>query len=291
MFALSTLGFVAQLYPLPVHMRIIAQKLAITFAKGPKGWIEGEAGNSFFRAKAELGLQAVCRCPISHLEAQFWRGGLTFMFDFQTRLSQLFTASASDQAPGINTALEGIHNSPYHLYFLFRNHLSSIGALHSLDNSTPGKIAQQMYNILFDSNCPKGSSFKRLEKSYSPRLNLPPFNIPRSAHHNAAKVLKWLSSRVPARVHNANVRLHLNGFHTGRRYQNREAICPFCQSSTSEDSIEHLLRCSVIQNLFPPSLKSGNPARIPAKMFFLLEGSQETKNWDGLHRIRYLYGP
>ena len=90
-------------------------------------------------------------------------------------------------------------------------------------------------------------------------------------------VLLWLSSRVPSRVHIANLRWHYNGFHTAARYQ-KQARCIFCDSPSTEDRIEHFVVCDVVQSLIPAYLKQGNPPRMPAKNFFLF-------GLDGKHKI------
>ena len=82
--------------------------------------------------------------------------------------------------------------------------------------------------------------------------------------------LRLLSKWVPPRVHNSNVRLHFNGWHTEARSQRRlGSVCMFCRGEDSEDSIEHILRCPFIHNLFPASLKKGYPPRVPPKTLFL----------------------
>ena len=82
--------------------------------------------------------------------------------------------------------------------------------------------------------------------------------------------LKLLSRWVPPRVHISNVTLQFTGWHTEARYQRRVgSVCLFCQREDSEDSLEHILRCPYIQDLFPASLKKGYPPRFPPKTFFL----------------------
>ena len=77
------------------------------------------------------------------------------------------------------------------------------------------------------------------------------------AQRSLAK-LRSLSKCVPPRIHISNVRLHFNGWHTEARYQRRAgSVCLFCQREDSEDSIEHILRCPFINDLFPASLKKG----------------------------------
>ena len=58
----------------------------------------------------------------------------------------------------------------------------------------------------------------------------------------------------------------------------------FCRNG--EDSIEHLVYCTSVQDLFPSCLKSGHPPRVPVERFFLRE-------MDGKHRIVFalvIYG-
>ena len=91
--------------------------------------------------------------------------------------------------------------------------------------------------------------------------------------------LKWLSRRVPPRVHIANTRFHFNGWHTRRRYQNRQDLsCMFCKAG--EDSIEHFVHCKAIQQLFPSYLRTGNPPKVPVANFFL-------RGLDGRHRLTF----
>ena len=93
----------------------------------------------------------------------------------------------------------------------------------------------------------------------------------------ACSNLLWLSSRVLSQVHSANLRWHYNGFHTAARYQ-RKGRCIFCDGEGTEDRIEHFVKCAVVQSVTPAHLKSGNPLRLPAKMFFLF-------GMNGKHKI------
>ena len=97
---------------------------------------------------------------------------------------------------------------------------------------------------------------------------MPNNNRVRQLTTRAIKHLKWLGKRVPPRVHQANIRLHLNGWHTKRRYQ-EDGCCEFCGKKGSEDSIEHFFYCSIVQDLLPAALKLGSPARAPISTFFL----------------------
>ena len=91
----------------------------------------------------------------------------------------------------------------------------------------------------------------------------------------ACSNLKWLSTRVPSRVHLANVRLHFNGWHSERRYQVRDSTCRLCRKEGCEDSLEHFLVCDFVHGCFPDSWKSGVPGRIAVGRFFLLGMPEE----------------
>jgi hypothetical protein len=140
------------------------------------------------------------------------------------------------------------------------------------------------YDMFFDSTRPKCSLPVALKEIIRNRwcefgfIRLPALSGSRwnqeallsiLAQRSVAK-LRSLSKCVPPRVHLSNVRLHFNGWHTEARYQRRlGSVCLFCQREDSEDSIEHILRCQFIQDLFPASLKKGYPPRVPPKTFFL----------------------
>jgi hypothetical protein len=84
--------------------------------------------------------------------------------------------------------------------------------------------------------------------------------VPRIASTAFAN-LRWLSEYVPPRVLMSNVRVHLNGWHTKRRYQEK-GVCIFC--AREEDSLEHYFRCSSIRSVFPKRLK-----REPSQKVFM----------------------
>ena len=120
-------------------------------------------------------------------------------------------------------------------------------------------FSQGAYKIPFDLQHPPGATRKRILHIYQVRwipfagiLLAPSTNI---AVERAMKSLKSLAARVPPRIHNANVRFHLNGFHTARRYQIQNSLCLFCNRPGSEDSLEHMMRCEEMQCIFPQDLK------------------------------------
>jgi hypothetical protein len=95
--------------------------------------------------------------------------------------------------------------------------------------------------------------------------------------YTACSNLKWLSTKVPARVHLANVRLHFNGWHTERRYQRKHSVCTFCKLHGSEDSLEHYFKCSFVNNRFPRDWKVAGSQTIEACKFVLLRLSDNEK--------------
>ena len=109
-------------------------------------------------------------------------------------------------------------------------------------------------------------------------LNIPQ---PSKLAHNAAKQLRWISKRLPPRVQIACVRFLFNGWHTGRRYQKRDSTrCLFCSMNNAEHSIEHLVYCPAVHDLFPDSLKTDSAHRVPLTSFFLI-------GLDGRHRLTF----
>ena len=79
-------------------------------------------------------------------------------------------------------------------------------------------------------------------------------------------------------VHLSNIRLHLNAWHTSRRYQNRrKTTCVFCQKEGTEDSIEHIFFCERVQGILPCQLKTGAPARVPVSTWMLLHVEKPEK--------------
>jgi len=133
-------------------------------------------------------------------------------------------------------------------------------------------LHQAAYDQYFDSIHPPGATLSRIDACYRKRWcssNL--INNKRIHHlaHTSCKYLRWLSKRVPPRVHIANVRFACNGWHTGRRYQ-LKIPCRYCNGLSTIDSIEHIVRCHMVQDLFPGTLKQGSPPEVPVSSFFLL---------------------
>ena len=47
-------------------------------------------------------------------------------------------------------------------------------------------------------------------------------------------------------------------------------MCVFCRQERCEDSIEHIVHCTVVQDVLPDSMRRGRPSKIPVSTFFLL---------------------
>ena len=129
--------------------------------------------------------------------------------------------------------------------------------------------------MFFDSVHPRGVVEKMLTCHYTTRwFAQAAATIPEAWFLQMGKAggkhLRFIGQCVPSRVHLANIRLHFNGWHTQARYQQRTgSTCLFCNGRDSEDSIEHIVRCPVVQSFLPTSFKKGRPPRTPVKYFYL----------------------
>ena len=141
------------------------------------------------------------------------------------------------------------------------------------------KIHRVAYGMFFESLHPAGSVFYKLINVYSERWCTEFFETRYAEYltYTACQNLKWLSLHLPSRAHLANVRFHFNAWHTNRRYQRRDKLCIFCGQEGSQDSIEHIVVCQVVQACLPSSLKAGTPPSVPAKTFFLIALDDDTK--------------
>ena len=81
----------------------------------------------------------------------------------------------------------------------------------------------------------------------------------------------------PLRVHMSNVRLHLNAWHTGARYQKKHTTCLFCNNSTAEDRIEHIFFCPVVQDVMPYRLKAGTPRLVSVDTWLLINMEKQNR--------------
>ena len=84
--------------------------------------------------------------------------------------------------------------------------------------------------------------------------------------------LRWLAKHVPPRVHNSNIRLHLNAWHTKMRYQWKQNVeCIFCGLEGTEDRLEHFFYCSRLRECTPRCFQCNPFIHMPVKYWFLLK--------------------
>ena len=246
---------------------------------GPQGWIAGEGGHSYFRAKIELGLRAVPRCPKTHLQAQFWSTSVIFQNECHARVDTLYREFDSPDL-SIADGLNIIEGSPFFQASNWLKWANQNGHRDSVQRIQKDKFSRKAYTVLFDHYHHPGATCKRIKRVFIERWV--PLSGLASEHplslnvDKSIRALKWLASKVPPRVHNANVRLQLNAFHTARRYQH-ENRCLFCNHIYSDDSLEHILVCKEIQTVFSQHLLEGSPPRLPLGYWFLQRGPPSTQ--------------
>ena len=200
--------------------------------------------------------------------------------DINTKLHFL-NEELQNSTISVGPAVSTISSSPYACSRKLHERIQVLGLARKLMHALPREVNSIVYNTFFDDIYTIGAATLRLENVHRTRWCTPRvLSIPRPAAlaAKAAKNLRWLAKRVPPRVHIANTRLHLNGWHTGRRYQRRNESCKFCKNIQAEDSIEHLLFCPAVHDLFPVRMKIGNPARVPVAHFFMFQP-------DGKHKM------
>ena len=147
-----------------------------------------------------------------------------------------------------------------------------------LSNTPYGSVCSAIYKILFRHCHKENATYKRVAEVYATRwchTNLLPRGRATQLASEAVKQLRWISRRVPPNVHNANIRFHLNGFHTARRYQQSKP-CIFCKSADSEDSIEHIIVCPRVSTCINVDWKPYGHA-VPPPYWYLLEGDGKTR--------------
>jgi len=141
-------------------------------------------------------------------------------------------------------------------------------------------VAAATYQAAFNHLHPAGSVHQQFDARYRERwckkklVSSPKVALLAST---AIENLKWLSKHVPPRVHMSNVRLHLNAWHTGKRYQLSDGNCLFCENSRAEDRIEHIFVCPVVQDVLPPRLKSGTPPLVSVDTWLLLRLAKQNR--------------
>ena len=275
MFALSVLTFIGQLYLLPEQFVDECRATSLKFMKGPRFWLHGKKGHAFFRAGREIGFQASPKCAETCGFQICYCTTLKHIPDFETKLSKLSVAHA-DGSCSLRQGTQVINQSPYACCRIVHAKSVKIELVKALRLvSTVNNTNKMIYDCFFDSIYKRNATLIKLEQVYRDRwCKTQIMNFPRPAvlAQSAGRVLRWLARRVPPKVHTANVRLHFNAFHTGRRYQRRlHTHCRFCNNEKAENSIEHIIHCRAVQQLFPDSMKYGNPPRVPVWSFFLFK--------------------
>jgi len=164
-----------------------------------------------------------------------------------------------------------IYNSPFGHGGRVCNLMQNLTDLSNIPHEQT-EMKRYIYRHIFDDNHPKTFLLQRFDQSFRSRwckpgcLNNPK---PRALSEKAIRKLGWLSGLVPPRVHAANIRLHLNAWHTNRRYQKKCVTpCYFCARPV-QDSLEHIFCCEAVQSVFPSNWR-GNVAKC-----FFLAGSQD----------------
>ena len=264
MFAASVLNFVGQLYTLPDEYAKEVSDISAKFMLGPGGWFKGRNNHPYFRAKVDLGMKAVPRCIISQLTTTCYTSTRHCLLSAGARVSILHSNVGLDVTAA--HVVPTISNSPF-------GHASRASALiHSIvDMGTLPKEKQEVKKIIyakiFDHVHPKVTLLNRFDEAYRKRwckpgcLNIP---RPRMLSEKAISRLLWLSQHVPPRVHTANIRLHLNAWHTRRRYQQKgTSKCHFCGIQVI-DSLEHIFQCDLVRSVFPTQWRED-----VSKCFFL----------------------
>ena len=252
------------------------------YAKGPRYWLWGTGGHAFFRAGQDIGMKSVPRCPVSACKALCLNTTCKFLADYVSKLDVLLQAASEGESTLVEVARVVYSSPPMHS----KNVMAEAIRLKYQQLVCKARIRTDVnkiaYNMFFDATHAKHSLLSTLREVMRNRwckcgfIRLPVLSgssrealLGVVAQRSLSK-LRLLSKWVPPRVHNSNVRLHFNGWHTEARYQRRlGSVCMFCRGEDSEDSIEHILRCPFIHNLFPASLKKGYPPRVPPKTFFL----------------------
>ena len=148
-----------------------------------------------------------------------------------------------------------------------------------------GSINNTTYDLFFNSIYRSRAAMVRLEEVYRKRwckpavLNLP---RPRKLAESAAKHLRWISKRLPPRVKLVCVYdfISMVGTQGGDTRGGTHPACFAVINNETEDSIEHIIQCDAIQDLFPCSMKTNHAKGVPPSHFFFY-------GLDGRHRLTF----
>lgn len=275
MCCLSVLSFHAQLCNVPDEYMDEVMSWALKFMFGPRDWIRGARGHAFFRARMDLNMQSVTRCPKSTMSAVLYNTTIRFLADFQTQLHTLDSCTVSlDATLHFLAVRERVKRESPSFHSKLMNQLVDTCNLEdriTLLLQDSAKASQAVYVAFFNHFHPVGSLHilfqHKLRKRWCKPHLLNDVRIPHLASL-AIRNLNWLSRHVPPRVHTSNIRFHLNGWHTRRRYQ-QEGACLFCAGANTIDSIEHFVFCQVLHNVLPMRLKVEGQGHVPVTTWFL----------------------
>ena len=284
MFCASLFSFIGQLYVIPQVLQDEYRSTCLKFALGPRHWLHGVGGHAFFRAHKEIGFPIAIRCVESANLQLILSATSKHVPHFTRKLNVLEQCLGSGNIP-IESGARIIATSPYACCRIVHDRGRSLDILGKLPKTPQGNdINRIIYDAFFDNIYVKHAALTRLADVYRARWCGPHIlNNPQPAKlaNVAAKHLRWMSKRLPPRVQIACVRFQLNGWHTGRRYQNRATThCQFCSNLDAQDSIEHFVHCPKVHDLFPQALRTDARSKIPIKHFFLF-------GLDGKHRLTY----
>ena len=272
MCALSVLSFISQLYMLPAAMVADTRSMALQFMLGPSEWFMGRGvhrGHAYFRAQFDLNMKASPRCPEAYTMCHMFNTINRFMFDFMTKY---YTLSRLVGILPFQLGTKVLHDSPAASCKLVHTFMQQPGVMREFRETVPlVGPATAAYRAIFKVIHSAGSVECLFDSRYRERwIKKKIISSSKVVGSSTAAIanLKWLSQHVPPRVHLSNIRLHLNGWHTAARYQ-QKLRCVFCSNPRAEDRLEHILVCPVIQQAMPAQLRSASDGRVTADTLFL----------------------
>ena len=236
-------------------LHFFVERIAYKFAHGPNNWLHGSA---FFSACKEIGFKGI-RCPWSHLMSIFLSTGASFMGHCATKKKELEDVLYDQHvsAADINMfhANAIMDTCPYIAYSnLFSNPIIAPIFRERDRFHNPLRKDNRLFDLLFDARHPPESLLNRALESFLGRWHkLFPCRggqLKLLVRNNLIQNLSLIGKQLPPRIHNACLRFILNGFHTARRYQEKQ-LCLFCKKEGCFDSIEHFTECEVLLGLLP----------------------------------------